>query len=237
MMLDPKINVNGVSKYSIYLYKFIIYEYISWHIFNALHIILLQAQPWTDKGQIPDDEKPAKLTPGYYFKFTIVVLMTITKQMRSLFASLVHLAILYEWITLVLIITREHKKSIAELLYDAQQISKPDQKYRLIESSIFISSWILIVTSTIIRAFGLIIQFSFLRQYCQLNTQIGFDVLDHNYNAFLIAKGIWLGVVTISIFILGPTIIFMTWKLHYNEFKKHGLGLILFAVGMMIFTS
>ena len=111
-MLDPDINPNGVSKYSIYLYKFLIWEFYAWILTNFCHVVLVHAQQFIDIGQIEDDHLSPVISLGYICKFIIIILMTVLYELRSLFASLIHLALVYEGFAIVIIINRERNMTV-----------------------------------------------------------------------------------------------------------------------------
>ena len=53
---------------------------------------------------------------------------------------------------------------------------------------------------------------------------------------FVAAKGIWLATVNFALIVCTPIIVYVFWKKHNAEFKKHGFGFIFYFLSIILFT-
>ena len=110
LIQNPIINKHGVSIYSIWIFKIIMFMSIVW--FALVLCLLTIAITFYIYGD-------STTTWRYDFVTYISYFMTFLYQLRSLSGSIMDYCIIFEWISLYIMILREKNKEMSELLYQA----------------------------------------------------------------------------------------------------------------------
>tara|TARA_B110000285_G_scaffold225742_1_gene284415 strand:- start:787 stop:1161 length:375 start_codon:yes stop_codon:yes gene_type:complete len=113
---DPELNKQGVSIFTIWQYKFLIYTMYSYLLLSFVNVVVVivfatyHIEKSSDNGIMKTN-----------FVNVVSYVISSLYQLRKLFAKFIDASIMFEWIALLMLIFREKYYSAPELLYQALQ--------------------------------------------------------------------------------------------------------------------
>lgn len=108
-LLDRDNNKSGVSIFSLRIYNLISFLMICCVIQNCLHLVMIYVSRAIDTNPDLEDD----------FLFCMCVIITLIEQARTGISLLINANIVFEIITLLMVVVREIDMTVPELLYHA----------------------------------------------------------------------------------------------------------------------
>ena len=127
---------------------------------------------------------------------------------------------------------------MGQILFLAQVADKTMRDKKKIlnrEKCINMSLKMYMVFLTLLRIFGLLPEFLFIRKYILLHRGLHISDVEIYINVYTYIKFSDTLLTLIILFLVWPVLVYKMWRLHRSEFKHHGLAIVLYTIAFVIF--